>query len=190
MNEEHLELLRSEEWRDSLRDYALPYAFGDLSDDELGDDVLEIGPGPGLTTDLLSARLPHITGIELDTELADALRARLGGTNVDVVTGDATAMGFESDRFSGAVSFTMLHHVPTVELQDRLFAEACRVLRPGALLIAGDSVASEDLAAFHTDDVYNPIDPDQVGGRLHDAGFTDIAVRTDGLWWAAQARRG
>jgi SAM-dependent methyltransferase len=186
MNREHLELCASEEWRQTLLDLVLPYA---LAGAQLGDDILEVGPGPGTTTDLLRADGTRLTAVELDDDLARALATRLAGTNVEVVHADATDMPFEDGRFSGAVSLTMLHHVPTAELQDRLFAEVARVLRPGGLFVASDSVASDDLAAFHHDDVYNPIDPDSVASRLSAAGFGDIDVRANELGWAAHARR-
>ena len=108
---------------------------------------------------------------------------------MDVVHADATAMPFEDGRFGGAVSFTMLHHVPTAELQDRLFAEVARVLRPGALLIAGDSLASEELESHHEGDTYNPIDPAGLADRLSAAGFVDVEVTTNPFAWAAAARR-
>ena len=165
MNDGHLELCASDEWRDELRDVIIPYA---LSDADLGDDVLEVGSGPGRTTELLVDRFSHLTAVEVDQALADALRARLGGATLDVVHADATDMPFDDDRFSGAVSFTMLHHVPTVEMQDQLFAEVARVVRPGGRFVASDSMASDDLAAFHLDDVYNPVDPRRVE-RSHDS---------------------
>lgn len=74
MNRDHLELLASEAWRDVLRDFVVPYA---LRDAELGDDVLEVGPGPGMTTDLLRVQIPKLTAVELDPQLATALAARL-----------------------------------------------------------------------------------------------------------------
>lgn len=186
MNPEHLELCASDGWREVLRDLILPYA---LADAQLGDDVLEIGPGPGLTTDLLRADLPRLTAIEIDPDLAAALAARLAGSNVEVVRADATAMPFEDGRFTGAVSFTMLHHVPTADLQDRVFAEAARVLRPGSTFVAADSRASDELAALHHDDTYNPVDPDTVATRLAAAGFADVDVRVNEFGWAAHARR-
>jgi len=82
----------------------------------------------------------------------------------------------------------MLHHVPTVELQDRLFAEVARVLRPGAALVASDSMASEELEAHHEGDTYNPVDPSTLPARLSAAGFERIEVRTNPLGWAAIAR--
>lgn len=189
MNRDHRALLATDEWRKHLEEEALPFAFDDLAIADLGADVLEVGPGPGLTTDLLRTRLQQLTAIDLDVELADALRVRLAGTNVKIVHGDATAMPFEDARFTGAMSFTMLHHVPSAQLQDRVLAEVQRVLRPGGLLVAGDSVASEDLEAFHVDDVYCPIDPDGLTDRLITVGFTDVDVRSNGTSWAAHARK-
>jgi SAM-dependent methyltransferase len=186
MNREHLELCASDEWRQTLRDLVLPYA---LAGARLGDDVLEVGPGPGLTTDLLRTEMARLTALELNLDLADALAGRLVGTNVEVIHGDATDMPFDDGRFTGAVSLTMLHHVPTAELQDRLFAEVARVLEPGGQFVASDSMASEDLAAFHRGDTYNPVNPDTVTDRLAAAGFADVEVRANAHGWAAHARR-
>jgi SAM-dependent methyltransferase len=184
MNPEHLDLLASDDWRDVLRDFIVPWALGST---ELGDDVLEVGPGPGLTTDLLLPDVARLTAIELDAGLAAGLAERLHGTGATVVHGSAADMPFEDDRFTGAVSFTMLHHVPTVELQDRVFAEAARVLRPGGVLVLSDSIASDDLAALHHDDVYNPVDPATVEPRLATAGFSSIEVRVNDFGWTARA---
>jgi hypothetical protein len=82
----------------------------------------------------------------------------------------------------------MLHHVPTNELQDRLFAEIARVLRPGAPLGASDSLASGELEAHHEGDTYNPVDPAGLPSRLAAAGFEHVEVRTNPFGWAAVAR--
>jgi SAM-dependent methyltransferase len=188
MNEVHLEMLASDDWRAVLRDLAFPFAFKGIAVEDLGDDVLEIGPGPGLTTDLLTAALPAITSIEIDDDLADALAARVDADRVTVVNGDATDMPFDDGRFSGVSCFTMFHHVPTVAAQDRMLAEVARVLRPGGLFVANDSVASDDLAGLHDGDVYNPVDPATLPDRLAAAGFVDVEVRTNPYAWAAHAR--
>ena len=91
---------------------------------------------------------------------------RLAGGNVDVVVGDATALDFAPGRFTGAASFHMLHHIAPADAQDRAFAELARVLVPGGVLVAADGVYSEGSAAFHEDDTYNPIEPDELEGRL------------------------
>jgi ubiquinone/menaquinone biosynthesis C-methylase UbiE len=100
----------------------------------------------------------------------------MGGTNVDVVVGDATAMTFPDARFSAAVCFTMLHHVPSDALQDRLFAEVARVLRPGGVFVGADSLDSEEFRSLHVDDVCVPVDPGRLADRLAGAGFAEVNV--------------
>ena len=78
--------------------------------------------------------MPQLTALEIDPELADSLSSRLAESNVRVVEGDATDMPFRDSEFSGSVSFTMLHHVPSRELQDKVLRETYRVLRPGSFL--------------------------------------------------------
>jgi 16S rRNA A1518/A1519 N6-dimethyltransferase RsmA/KsgA/DIM1 with predicted DNA glycosylase/AP lyase activity len=134
MNRFHRWFCRTSFWKKALADEIIPWALKGV---ELGDDVLEVGPGPGMTTDILRERAPRLTSIEIDPRLADALKQRLQGANVKVVEGDATAMPFADGSFSGAVSFTMLHHVPTVALQDRLLAEVYRVLKPFTCFTSG-----------------------------------------------------
>ncbi|WP_116998260.1 class I SAM-dependent methyltransferase [Desertimonas flava] len=196
MNEHHA-LCGSEEWRTTIREQVIPWAFGGpwgdgaagFDDGGLGDDVLEVGPGYGATTDVFREVAAKLTSVEIDHELAVALRERLAGTNVDVIEGDATALTFPDGRFTGAVCFTMLHHVPTAELQDRLFAEVARVVVPGARFVLADSLGSEVLEQFHEGDTYNPVDPDTIPERLTRAGFTDVVVRANDHGWTASARR-
>jgi ubiquinone/menaquinone biosynthesis C-methylase UbiE len=185
MNEAH-KACGGDEWRAVIREHVLPRAMADL---DFGDDVLEVGPGYGATTDVLAESVPQLTAVEIDEELAAYLTDRYAPLDhVRVVQGDATALEFGDGRFTGAACFTMLHHVPTAELQDRLFAEVHRVLEPGAPLIAGDSLASEELEAHHEDDTYNPIDPSTLVGRLEAAGFRDVEVSTNPFAWSVRAR--
>jgi len=176
VNQQHLEMCSSAEWAEAVERWIIPWVLDSV---DLGDDVLEIGPGPGLTTDVLSRSVPRLTALEIHEELAAALSARFEGTNVDVIRGDATAMELPSDRFSGAVCLTMLHHVPSPAQQDQVFSELHRVLRPGGLLAGQDGIASDELEALHVDDTYVPVDPDALPGRLEAAGFVDVAVDTN-----------
>ena len=73
-------------------------------------------------------------------------------------------------------------------MQDRLFAEIARVLRPGAPLVASDSLGSEELKAHHEGDTYNPVDPATLPARLTAAGFGDMEVRTNEFGWGVIAR--
>jgi ubiquinone/menaquinone biosynthesis C-methylase UbiE len=186
VNEAH-EVCGSDEWRQAIREVILPWALGEV---ELGERVIEVGPGYGATTDVLCTLTPSLTSVEIDAGLAAMLRERFAGTpSVQIVDGDATALQYPDESFSGAACFTMLHHVPTAELQDQLFAEVARVLVPGAALVASDSLASEPLANLHDGDTYNPVDPATLAGRLTAAGFIDVTVKTSELGWAALARK-
>ena len=185
MNKAH-EMCGSDEWRKAMREVILPWA---LNGTDLGDDVLEVGPGYGATTDVLSQAVPRLTSVEIDDELAAMLTDRFADVpSVEIVNGDATSLPYTDNRFSGAACFTMLHHVPTIALQDRLFAEVARVLRPGAPLVASDSLGSEELKAHHEDDTYNPVDPDTLPDRLAAAGFVDVNVRINEFGWGVIAR--
>ena len=182
-----MEFCLSEDWRQMLEEQILPPV---LREHDLGDDVIEIGPGPGFTTDILRTRAGHITVVEIDEGLATGLQERLAGTNVDVINRDATDTQLPSNRFSGATSFNMLHHVPTDDAQDRAFAELGRVLQAGGLLVAADGAPDEGLRAFHEGDTYNPIDPDQLEERLSRARFTEIEVQRYELGWTCSACAG
>lgn len=173
MNWFHRQVCRSGRWRRRVEGELLPWALQGV---ELGDDVLEIGPGPGVTTDLLRGRARRLTALEVDAAAAAALRKRLNGSGVGVVHGDGAAMPFADGSFSGVVAFTMLHHVPTAALQDRLLAEARRVLRPGGIFAGFDGVGSFLFRLAHLGDTYTPVDPDTFGRRLGAAGFAGVAV--------------
>ncbi|WP_191255600.1 class I SAM-dependent methyltransferase [Amycolatopsis oliviviridis] len=148
---------------------------GNIAGHDLGDSVLEIGPGFGATTRALVGLVPRLTAIEIDEASAVLLKREFDG-RVRIVQGDGAAMPFEDGEFSSVVCFTMLHHVPTVALQDSIFAEAFRVLRPGGVLRAIDSLESLPFRLLHIGDTMNTLDPVSVWPRLTDAGFTDIKV--------------
>jgi SAM-dependent methyltransferase len=124
MNAIHRWYCSSDRWRRAVGEKLLPWV---LRGAELGDDVLEIGPGPGITTDVLRARVPRLTSVEVDRRLAAALRARLWDTNVRVLHGDATRLELPDASFSGAIACTMLHHVPS----PRWWMPAAEVPRAG-----------------------------------------------------------
>jgi SAM-dependent methyltransferase len=173
MNEAHLKLCASDEWADAVRRWIIP---GALEGIDPGDDVLEVGPGPGRTTEVLRAMTRRLTALEIDADLARGLGVRLGDATVGVVRGDGTALPFAGGRFTAALSFTMLHHVPSPAQQDLLLAEVRRVLRPGGVLAGVDSLDSADFRALHVDDICVPLDPATLEARLGGAGFSDVRV--------------
>ena len=107
MNLIHRWLCSSARWKKVVETYILPWTLEGL---HLGSDVLEVGPGPGASTDLLHARVARLTCVEPDRRFAEKLRQRLD-QRVRVMCEDATAMSLPDESFDGAVCFTMLHHV-------------------------------------------------------------------------------
>lgn len=68
------------------------------------DDVVEVGPGPGVLTAALAAHARSVTTIEVDERMVAVLRDTLGGRgNVRVVHGDALAVDL----------FSLGEHPPT-----------------------------------------------------------------------------
>jgi ubiquinone/menaquinone biosynthesis C-methylase UbiE len=167
VNRLHYWLCRSAYWRKAVQQ-RVPWV---LSDADLGQNALELGPGPGLTTDLLRLTVQRLTVIEVDSKLANSLSSRLSGSNVEVVAGDATAMPFPDSHFSAVISFTMLHHVPSAKLQDKLLREAWRIVQPGGVFVGSDSMKSLFMRLIHIGDTLVLIDPETFGARLEAAGF-------------------
>jgi ubiquinone/menaquinone biosynthesis C-methylase UbiE len=176
MNENHAQVCSSPEWAEFIQTVVLPALTRDV---DLGAHMLEIGPGPGAATEWLRHKVKQLTAVEVDEAASALLADRYSGTNVEIVTGSGTDLGYPDDSFDAVGSFTMLHHVPTMAGQNKILAEAFRVLRPGGVLICSDSLASNDLHHFHVDDTYNPVDPAWVLGRLQTIGFDKITVTVD-----------
>jgi SAM-dependent methyltransferase len=186
MNRIHRRLCSSPEWAATVAT-RLPQV---LDRDELGTDVLEIGPGYGATTTVLAQRYPNLTALEVDTARATELAREFDG-RAKVVPGSGAAMPFSDNEFSGVVCFTMLHHVPSGKLQDDLFAEARRVLAPGGVFAGSDSQLNLRFRMLHIGDTMVVVDPATLPDRLATAGFTDIRVERDPgktvRFWATKA---
>ena len=143
---------------------------------DLGDRVLEIGPGFGATTCVLARRSGSLTVLELSESYCKRLRRKLGD-EVEVVHADATAMPFADNRFSGVACFTMLHHVPSREQQDRLLREVHRVLRPGGEFAGTDSRGTGRVfKVLHFRDTLVPVNPGELPTRLEGAGLIEPRV--------------
>ena len=186
MNLAHRYLCKSKRWKSAVETHIVPWVLEGV---DLGSNVLEVGSGPGVTTDLLRGRVKKLTCVEIDRGFADALAHRTAGSNVTVFCEDATAMSLATGTFDGAVSLTMLHHVPSVGLQNRLLNEVARVLRPGGVFVGVDSVYSRSLRILHLFDTMVLVDPDTFPDRLRSAGFTDVHVEVNPYAFRFFARR-
>ena len=183
MNENHA-LCSTPEWAEFMEAEVLEPVTAGL---DLGDEMLELGPGPGATTRWLRHHVKRLVTLELDPDAAARLASDLAGTNVEVEVGDATRSPFAEESFDSVGCFTMLHHVPTAQDQFRILCEAHRVLRPDGVLVGADSLASQGLHEFHEGDTYNPIDPARLFVFLQAAGFCHVMVSAgDGLLFTAR----
>ena len=176
MNTRHQRLCASPEWEAHLHMTVLPAVTAGV---ELGDEMLELGPGPGAATAWLRRRVGRLVVVERDEQCAAALKRRFDATNVEVVHADAAALPFPADSFDSVGAFTMLHHVPTRPLQTRVLSEAFRVVRPGGVLVGSDSLHSDELHRFHYEDTYNPIEPSTLLGVMCAHGYVRITIQVD-----------
>jgi len=186
MNHLHRWYCRSELWKRTLETEILPWALQGV---ELGEHVLEIGPGPGLTTDWLETRCRHLTCLEIDPDLARSLKQRKASRGRQVHCGDATVMPYPDGSFSAVVLFTVLHHVPSPEKQNRLFTEAYRVSKPGGVFAGVDSLPSMLMKLFHIGDTMVPVDPGALPARLESAGFCNVTTEIGAGRFRFTARR-
>jgi SAM-dependent methyltransferase len=151
----------------------MPWALDGV---DLGDDVLELGPGLGATTRVLARRPGRLSVVELEHRSARRLRSEFA-PRVDVLEGDATAMALPDGRFSAVACFTMLHHLPSPQAQDQVLAEACRVLRPGGVFVGSDSLGGSVVFwLFHLTDTFVRVAPERLADRLLAAGFVEPRV--------------
>lgn len=65
---------------------------------QVGDDVVEIGPGPGILTEALLDAGARVTAAELDLKLCALLEQRFSGREFRLLQGDA--LGFSDNDFS------------------------------------------------------------------------------------------
>jgi ubiquinone/menaquinone biosynthesis C-methylase UbiE len=174
MNENHSRLMPSPEWAAFIQEEVLPEATRDVT---LGPELLELGPGPGAATDWLRQRVKRLVAVEFEAPAAALLTERFAADpTVTVVQGDASALDFPDASFDTVATCTMLHHVPTRALQDKVLAEAFRVLRPGGTFLGSDSLPSDGLHQFHEGDTYNPVEPAALLTRLQTLGFGEITI--------------
>jgi SAM-dependent methyltransferase len=173
MNRAHALICSSGWWARGVERNLLPWGLAGV---ELGDDVLEIGPGFGATTRVLARRPGRLSVIELEPRYCERLSRELGDSAA-VVQANATEMPFADARFSGVVCFTMLHHLPSSDLQDRLLGEVSRVLRPGGAFAGTDNLGRGLLfRLIHIGDTLVPVAPERLSERLEDAGFVEPRV--------------
>ena len=185
MNHLHRWYCKSDHWRRTVENQILPWALMESTWAKLSSRSGRTRRNHGLAA--ISRQI--VECLEIDHALAASLERRSSASNLTVRCGDATAMPYEDGRFTSVVSFTMLHHIPTPELQDRFFSEAYRVLRPGGIFAGVDSLPSILMSIFHIRDTLTLVAPDTLARRLTSAGFIEAQVDIGSGRFRFSARR-
>jgi SAM-dependent methyltransferase len=185
MNLLHRCLCGSRWWRNAVETLLVPWALEGVN---ANGALLEIGPGPGACTAALVRRAGRLTCVEIDASAAAAL-APMVRPRATIVRADAAAMPFRDASFDGAVAMAMLHHVPSVDWQDRLFRDVARTLRPGGLFVGVESVDSRALRLLHAGDALVRVAPATLAARLGRAGFAFAKVDIRSHFFRFQATR-
>lgn len=186
----HASVLRTHRWRTAANSAA--YLLDHLAP---GQDLLDVGCGPGtITTDFARRIAPgRVIGVDTAASVIAEAAAEADEGNVEFRVADAYALEFEPDSFDVVHAHQLLQHLgdPVAALE-----EMRRVLRPGGIVAVRDA----DFAGF----VWYPADPmlDRWLALYHDltarngaqadagrrlmawvraAGFTE-AVMTSATW--------
>jgi len=95
----------------------------------VGSDVLEIGCGMGLHTELMARAGARVSSIDISDTSVEATRRRLAlrGLSADVRQGDARELPFQDGSFDFVWSWGVIHHSAQTAV---IIREIARVLRP------------------------------------------------------------
>lgn len=113
------------------RDIAL-FALGDIK----GKKVLEIGCGGGIYLDIIARMGGEVAGQDISPEYVKDAAGYLSKNNIkaDIKVGDAVKLLFNDNYFDAVFSADFFEHI-THEQKKKVIAEACRVLKPGGILV-------------------------------------------------------
>jgi arsenite methyltransferase len=153
---------------------------------QAGETVVDLGSGAGFDA-LLAARQVGPTGRVIGVDMTDAMleRARAnavkaGVEHVEFRKGNIEALPIEDESVDAIISNCVINLSPEKE---RVYREACRVLRPGGRIMISDIVLERELPAAVLDSIDAYIGC--VGGAsqradylatIAKAGFSEVRV--------------
>lgn len=158
-------------WRYFTQRQLLPWI---LSGACLGDHLLEVGAGYGAATADLTTRVSRVTSLEYDHKSACKLKSLCRNGAAAAIRGDAARLPFACEAFSSVLTILVLHHLKSRELQNQMFAEVFRVLRPGGIFVAFEITDSWFHRFSHFRSTFTPLAPASAFPRLSAAGFSGI----------------
>jgi arsenite methyltransferase len=151
-----------------------------------GETVLDLGSGGGIDCFLAARQVGesgYVIGVDMTPDMLDkanSSKAKMGITNVEFRQGQIEALPVDDDSIDVILSNCVINLSPD---KAAVFAEAFRVLKPGARVSISDIVTegefSDELradAAKWADCVTGAISIDAYTGLMREAGFVDIEV--------------
>ena len=157
---------------------AMLTAFVEQVDAAGGGQVADLGCGPGRVAGFLAALGADVHGIDLSPGMIEV--ARRDHPSIPFEVASMAALPFGDGELAGALAWYSIIHVPQ-DLQDAVFAEFARVLRPDGLLLLAFQVSEQgDEDVVHLQHAYgHDLDlrtrrqsPARVRERLAATGFT------------------
>jgi L-threonylcarbamoyladenylate synthase len=135
--------------------------------------ILELGTGTGITSELLLERHPEarLVGLDLSPVMLEAARARLPAERVELRVGSIEG-DLPHGEFDLVASALAVHHLDGAEKAD-LFRRLRQRLAPGGRFVLGDLIVPEDPA-----DARTPQTP----------GFDKPSTIEEQLAWLGEAR--
>ena len=109
------------------------------------DDVLEVGCGTGIFSEMIAGRVRHLTATDFSPEMLERARQRLSAyDNVETRKEDACHTFFADGAFDAVLAVNLFHHAsePTVVAR-----ECNRVVRPGGRVVVIDCAGHATLVS-------------------------------------------
>lgn len=140
-----------------------------------GEEILEIGSGPGRALGLLAERGARVAGVDVSGEMVRLATRRnhelVRSGGLELLHTDGVMLPFDDDSFDAVIS---VHNVYFWSQPETTLAEIARVLRPGGRVLLVFRGREHPLPKRLDPAVYREITTDQCEGWMADTGFVEI----------------
>jgi|694.fasta_scaffold155846_1 ubiquinone/menaquinone biosynthesis C-methylase UbiE len=164
--------------------------------------VLDIACGTGQTLALIALTMPKVLlfGIDLSPHYLQKAKSFLSNkikVIPDLTHGNAEKLPYQNDFFDGIVCVYLFHELPSL-IRQKVIEEIFRVVKPGGIFIACDSIQQIDhpefkqvlknFSAIYYEPYYDDYITDDFVDRLQKAGFKILKVENYFMskYWTSQ----